>query len=250
MRTRFLPCILALVALPVAAHAAPSAREVVEAAAQRPEPNAMHQVVRMRLVDPKGAERTREFELFARRKGDDRQTRIELKKPADVAGTVLLVADGQQHLWLPRLRRVRRVAGKARAGSFMGSDFSFEDLDRRSFDDATYRHDGKATVGGTPCTRITATPTQGTNTAYQRVDTCFGEKHLPLEVRFFTDDGSEPAKVLTVDVDSIEEHDSYRIPRKMTMRAADGHTTELEIVELDTSPELSDRLFDPKSLGR
>ena len=51
-----------------------------------------------------------------------------------MAGTQLVIVDNpdkvdEQLLYLPALKRTNRIAGKARKGSFMGSDFSFEDLE-------------------------------------------------------------------------------------------------------------------------
>lgn len=229
---------------------AESARDIAAAAAQRDQPEASFQVVRMTLKGEKD-ERTRLFHMYQRKAKDGWDTRIELKEPADVAGTVLLTVEGQgQYLWLPRLKRVRRVAGKSRSGSFVGSDFAFEDMETRSVSSADYETAGEDTVGDLPCDRVVAKPHKDAQTSYTRIETCFSKSdRLPLEVRFFDADGQE-AKVLTVDVASIQSEGSYKIPRKMTMKAASGHSTLLEITELDLEPDLKDSLFDPKSLDR
>jgi hypothetical protein len=62
---------------------------------------------------------------------------LEFISPVDVKGTKLLthshkVKDDEQWLFLPSLKRKKRISGGARSGSFMGSEFSFEDLSNGS----------------------------------------------------------------------------------------------------------------------
>ena len=74
---------------------------------------------------------------------------MEFVSPADVKGTKFLSyshikKDDDQWLYLPALKRVKRIASKNKSGSFMGSEFSYEDLS--SFDADKYIYEGKAKV--------------------------------------------------------------------------------------------------------
>jgi Outer membrane lipoprotein-sorting protein len=63
--------------------------------------------------------------------------------PNDIAGTSFLVwerpgAEDERFLYLPALGRVRRISGAERQESFVGSDFTYEDIGGRALDDYTY----------------------------------------------------------------------------------------------------------------
>jgi hypothetical protein len=68
---------------------------------------------------------------------------IRLTYPNDIRGTSFLVwehpqSDDERFLFLPSLTRVRRIAGSETQESFVGSDFTYEDIGGREFDDYTY----------------------------------------------------------------------------------------------------------------
>lgn len=72
---------------------------------------------------------------------------IRFTYPNDIRGTGFLVwehpdADDERFLFLPSLGRVRRIAGTEAQESFAGSDFSYEEIGGREFDDYTYAFAG------------------------------------------------------------------------------------------------------------
>lgn len=103
--------------------------------------------IRMRLVDRQGRVRERQLRLIGFR-GTERGERadrllIRFLFPNDIKGTGFLVlehpgADDERFLYLPALGRVRRIAGEEKQGSFVGSDFTYEDMGGRELDDYTY----------------------------------------------------------------------------------------------------------------
>jgi hypothetical protein len=72
---------------------------------------------------------------------------IRFSYPNDIRGTGFLVwehpsSDDERFLYLPSLGRVRRIAGSETQESFVGSDFTYEDIGGREFDDYTYAFAG------------------------------------------------------------------------------------------------------------
>ena len=72
---------------------------------------------------------------------------IRFNYPNDIRGTGFLVwehpsSDDERFLYLPSLGRVRRIAGSETQESFVGSDFTYEDIGGREFDDYTYAFSG------------------------------------------------------------------------------------------------------------
>ena len=94
------------------------------------------QAVTMTIVSKNGSKRVRELELKSRRGDAVVNTFLQVTAPADQAGTKMLMVDhesatDQQMIYLPAFKRTNRISGNARKGAFVGSDFSYEDLDIR-----------------------------------------------------------------------------------------------------------------------
>ncbi len=108
--------------------------------------------LRMRLFDPHGRARERALTMIALRgrsagggkdapAGD--RLLIRFTYPNDIRGTSFLVwerpdADDERFLYLPALARVRRIAGAETQESFVGTDFTYEDIGGRELDEYTY----------------------------------------------------------------------------------------------------------------
>lgn len=132
-------------------------------AAQRPEPGAetadwiARQVderdtgkdsrfeMAMTLFDRQGRTRERRLTVTTLRGSGPRGDRVlvRFEAPNDIKGTGLLVwehptAEDERFLYLPALGRVRRIAGAEKQESFVGSDFSYEDIGGRELDDYQY----------------------------------------------------------------------------------------------------------------
>jgi len=103
----------------------------------------------MVLINASGQKRVRKMKMMVLEKEGGDKSLMEFLSPADVKGTKFLSyshikKDDDQWLYLPALKRVKRIASKSKSGSFMGSEFSYEDLS--SFDVKKYTYIGKAKI--------------------------------------------------------------------------------------------------------
>lgn len=106
---------------------------------------------KMILINAAGKESIRELinetlegPLDSESEGD--MSMITFLSPSDVKGTKLLThekldRDDDQWLYLPALKRVKRIASKNKSGSFMGSEFSYEDISSQAIEKFTYEGD-------------------------------------------------------------------------------------------------------------
>jgi hypothetical protein len=99
--------------------------------------------MRMKLSDRHGRVRERALTLAALRHEAGDRLLIRFTYPNDIRGTGFLVleqpgADDERFLYLPSLGRVRRIAGAETQESFVGTDFTYEDIGGRELDDYTY----------------------------------------------------------------------------------------------------------------
>ena len=89
--------------------------------------------VDLELISATGQKVTRKMRGQLREQGSDEQALMLIVWPADLKGTRLLTwnhrgKDNDQWLYLPSIQRVKRISARGQSGSFMGSEFSFEDL--------------------------------------------------------------------------------------------------------------------------
>ena len=80
--------------------------------------------------------------------GDGNKVIMVFQDPADVKGSAVLThshiqGNDDQWIYLPALRRVKRISSSNKSGPFMGSDFAYEDLSSIEFDKFTYSYVGK-----------------------------------------------------------------------------------------------------------
>lgn len=124
--------------------AGPDGRWVAEHVRDRDQGHDARFDVRMRMFDSRGSMRERRFSLTLLQ-GANREDRalIRFTQPADIKGTGLLVwkhakTESERFLFLPALGRVRRIASAESQESFVGSDFSYEDIGGQDLDAYSY----------------------------------------------------------------------------------------------------------------
>ena len=123
----------------------------------------------MILINKKGQERIRKVQTFRKDYDDDPEldtkTVMFFMEPADVKDTGFLTwsykdddKDDDQWLYLPALKKVRRISSSKKADYFMGTDFSYSDMGDRNVEDYTYKHLGTEEIDGAECYHIEALP--------------------------------------------------------------------------------------------
>jgi len=119
----------------------------------------------MVLLSKSGMKRTRKITMYFKSGEDSAGDRmiVRFHSPPDIRGTGFLTiekegAANQQWLYLPDLKKSKRVAGSSRSGSFVESDFSNYDVAPESLDEHRYKLLGEADVEGRACYKVEAIP--------------------------------------------------------------------------------------------
>jgi outer membrane lipoprotein-sorting protein len=97
----------------------------------------------MTLIDKSGNKKVRELDMYTKDSAAGAFSFIEFQKPADVAGTKFLItpvkgADAEQRLYLPALKKTRKIASSDKSGEFVNSDLTYYDMQDRKLEDNTY----------------------------------------------------------------------------------------------------------------
>ncbi len=163
----------------------------------------------MVLTDAQGKMRTREFWIARRDIADmgDQRYYTYFLKPADVARTAFLVhkkaqANDDRWLYIPTLDLVKRIAADDRRASFVGSDFTYEDISGRL--PALDNHEiiGPDTAMGRSVTKVKSTPKDPKTADYAyRFTWVDDETNLPLKEEYIDKKG---VAVRQFQIDSVE----------------------------------------------
>ena len=178
--------------------------------------------MQMTLINSAGQKKTRTMKMKVLEGKDEDKSLMEFLTPADVKGTKFLSyehvdKDDDQWLYLPALKRVKRIASKNKSGSFMGSEFSYEDL--TAFNVKKYIYDkGEAkivTINTHPVYRSSSKPVSK-NSGYTKLISYIDAKTFLIQKIEYYDRKNELLKVST-----FEEYKKfgnvYRIG-KITMK--------------------------------
>ena len=112
----------------------------------------------MVLRDRQGRESTRQMRFKVLEvQGDGDKSLFVFDRPRDVQGTALLThahinSPDDQWLYLPALKRVKRINASRRSGSFMGSEFSYEDMSSPEVEEYSYKYLRDEPCGDLACT--------------------------------------------------------------------------------------------------
>jgi hypothetical protein len=154
--------------------------------------------------------------------------------------------DDDSFVYLPSLLRVRRVTTAQRADSFLGSDLTYEDLERHRLEDYEVRSVQHSVLGIEDGFRVTARPRH--RKIYESVEFDIAENDSAiLAIRYFKRDRFSPVRIIEAPRDSMTELQGHILPTRLTVQNhVRGTTTEVSIRDLVVNPEIDDREF---SLG-
>lgn len=146
--------------------------------------------VELTISSSSGDQVQRKFVMKTLEKEGGNRILIEFLSPADVKGAKILTHKkvgglDSQWLYLPSLRRVKRITGSNKTSLFMGSEFTYEDIADRILQDFAYQWVRKDAVGGESVQVVEATP-RYSDSGYSRQVMWFSDAHgLPLRIEYF-----------------------------------------------------------------
>ena len=173
--------------------------------------------------------------------------------PADLAGAGFLQiqnrgGDDDRYLFLPDLKRSRRISGSLRSNSFMGTDFSFADLDRRDLRESIAKRLPDENIGPFACFHLDTTPSRA-DSPYARVELWIRiDNSLPLRMRMYDKAGVLFKTFAAKEVRRSEGR--WYIVKSQMSDLVHSHETELVIDSFSGSSDVPDSEFTLRNLER
>ncbi len=239
-----------------------TAEDIARHVAARPEGRATQRTIDIVLTNKRGSSKTRRALVLKENRGGTRVTRITYTEPKAIRDTAFLShdaldmssADGRW-FYMPSLRKVRRVPASDRGDYFLGTDFTYEDIQSElkfDTDDYLFSYDGRVDADGQTRHQLSGKP------ASERVAKELGygsfravvdeSTWMPIKVEFMDLD-QQPLK--TIHVGTVTQVDG--IWTAMDIRAVNhqtGHETHFTFRDISYPEDLPDQLFDPPALTR
>lgn len=213
------------------------------------------QRVTLRTVDRTGEARDSEATIYWQKSGDKSKALIRFEAPPDLRGSALLLLEKDERadmfMYLPELRRVRRVSKHSVAGSMFGTDFSYEDFERLQGlgEDGEIRRLPDGELDGRKVFVLEGRPSQGRESAYERsVSYVDQERCIPIRTELY-ERGERLRKVLLIPVEEIVREQESWVPRHVLVTDLVNETrTELLVNEIELNKKLSRKLFSATAL--
>jgi hypothetical protein len=230
-------------------------RDIMLKVDNRPDGNDRKSVMHMILINKRGRKRERTVLSYSKDYGKDRKNIMYFQEPADVKGTGFLSweyddpsKDDDRWLYLPALKKVRRISGSSKNDYFMGSDFTYDDMGGRSVDDDTHTLMKEEATDQRLCWVVQSVPREK-NAMYARVIRWIDkESLLPVKAEYYDKKGNL-LKVLSLK--EFRLHDGFWTAFKWLMENHQRkHQTILEMKTMEYDIGTRDSMFRVSTLER
>lgn len=209
----------------------------------------------MTLRNKQGEESIRALRVRSLEVEDDGDKSMTIfDEPKDVRGTALLtfshkVDADDQWLYLPALKRVKRIASRNKSGPFMGSEFAFEDLNSQEVEKYSYKHLRDEACGKLTCFVVERTPTDKYSGYTKQIAWIDQIEYRAMKIEFYD---RKKAHLKTLIFSGYEQYlDQYWRPVLMQMENHQtGKSTDLAWTNYAFKTGLEDGDFTKNSLKR
>ena len=231
-----------------------SGLQVMEHVYNRPTGPDIQSELTMTLINSRGSTRVREIKQFIKKFGNDEKKIMFFMSPADVKNTSFMNwsygngKDDDMWIYLPALKKTKRISSDSKSNYFMGSDFTYDDLGDRHPSEDTHRILREETVNGEDCYVVESIP-KDSDYFYSRTMTWVVKGEWIGMKREFYDEDGEFLKVLTVK--DYEKINGYWVIKEMKMyNEQKDHSTLMQLNNVRIGEGIKDSQFTERMMER
>jgi len=225
-----------------------SAKEIIRKADDRMRGNSSYAELTMEIIRP---EWKRTMSMKSWSKGTE-YALVYIVSPAKDKGTVSLKIGNEMWNWLPSIERSIKVSPSMMMQSWMGSDFTNDDLIRQSsiVEDYEHRLIGAENMMGAECYKLELTPKPEAPVVWGKIVTWITKKDFnQLKVEYYDEDGSLVNVMTGYDLKMLDDR---LLPTRWEMLPADeqGNKTVMTYNNIDFNIKLDDSFFSKQNMNR
>jgi hypothetical protein len=234
---------------------AQSGREIMEKSREVSRMVGMEAVSTLTILDAKGRERIRQTSMASKLFGASNTEKriIRFLAPADVKGTGMLIFDyddknDDMWIYMPALRKTRRIVSTEKSKSFMGSEFSNADMSAPRLDDFNYELLGSEQVDGVSCWKINVIPVNEDimdDMGFDRKTIWIGkEDYVPRKAEYFDEDDELVKVMIAKDVKLLDPNGKKYLATNMVMdNVQNGRRSVMIMNKVQFNPNVGDQYF-------
>ncbi|HRZ97358.1 MAG TPA: outer membrane lipoprotein-sorting protein [Paludibacter sp.] len=210
------------------------------------------------IRDAKGNKRVRQITTASKQFGGVTKMLIRFIAPADVKGTSILVYDYENEsdnmwIYLPALRKVRRVVSSEKGKSFMGSEFTNADMSKPNTEDFDYNIIGTEMYEGKSCWKIeTTSKTEAIaneNGFKKRISYTDKSNYVSYKVEYYDAEG-KLRRIQTLSNYKKQPNGKYFAYYMSMESVQSGRKSEMIIDKLQSGSQLPESAFAPTALEK
>jgi outer membrane lipoprotein-sorting protein len=225
-----------------------TAKEIIQKADQKMRGESNNAEMKMTIIRPTWE---REVEMKSWSKGDE-YALILITAPAREAGTAFLKRGNEIWNWQPSIDRTIKLPPSMMQQSWMGSDFTNDDLVKQSsiVEDYTHEKMGVENIEGRSCWKIGLTPKEDAAVVWGKVITWVDqEEFMELKTEFYDEDGE---LINTIYGKQVKEMDGRIIPTLLEVHPADdpGKRTVIQYLSIDFNIDIEASYFSVQNMMR
>ena len=233
----------------------PDGRAIMEKAREASRLKGMEAVSTLYIYDGKGHERIRKTSMASKEfdHGATEKRIIRFLAPPEVKGTGMLIFDYRDRnddmwIYMPALKKTRRIVSTEKSRSFMGSEFSNADMTAPNLDDFNFRVLRSENAGGTDCWVVESLPVSPEvigETGYDRKVSWIGKQDYVVRKADYYDRDNEPFKRLKAsDVRKLDPSGTKYMAMRMEMdNLKNGRRSVMTMDQVQVNPEVKDDYF-------
>ncbi len=232
-----------------------TAREIVDKVYNLPTGDDQTSDLTMTLINKSGKERIRKIKQFTKELGDVEKSIMFFQSPADVKNTSFMSwtyddesKSDDQWIYLPALKKTKRISSDSKSDYFMGSDFTYDDLGDRKLDDDTHELLDVETIDGVDYYVVESTP-KDEDYMYSKTKTWIRKDHFIGLKKEFYDEDEELLKILKIK--KFEEISGFLVITNSEMENVQkNHRTSMELSDVEINTNIPASKFSERMMTR
>jgi len=217
-----------------------------------PTPKDMQAELTMTLTNKQGEKRVRKLSQFISNDGNMEKKIMFFISPADVKGTSFMnwsyntEKDDDQWIYLPALKRTKRISSGSKGDYFMGSDFTYDDLGDRHPNEDNHKFLREETIQGINCYVVESTPKASGHMYAKTITWVLKDKSIGLKRDFYDANG----KLLkTLEMKKYESINGYLTILETEMRNVQrNHATVISLANVKVNQGIAASKFTERSM--
>ena len=240
----------------------PDVLEVMQKSREVSKLAGLESISTLKIIDSKGRERVRKTAMASKEfdQGRTEKRIIRFLEPADVSGTGMLIFDYENdtdNMWIymPALRKTRRIVSSDRSKNFMGSEFSNADMTASNINDFNYLYLGEEEINGQMCFKIESQPLNediADENGFTKKISYIDKKIFVLRKAEYYDLDGELLKILNVPkFELIDQSRGKYLATEMIMQnIQNGRKSTMQMDKVQFNPNVPDDYFTTRYLEK